>query len=252
MLDAKNVVKLERQTEKVKSWCKDNGYIHIVTFPIGSWNYNLADELSDLDSRSIVVPTFQTEITRPVIEATTIIDEETKEHCSIWEARAAKKTFLKQCITATEALFAIDYRYSNPKLKDYWQELRFYREDICHYSMREFLITSFGYMESMSQKYLKTGGGKHLMHMYRAKNMIEKIMLGSTFAEAFDMTSEREDLLCLKHCETNDAVHQMLVDWKNAKSTNLLRLFSNESNQSIENKINGILCQLYNTAWNKE
>lgn len=98
----------------------------------GSQNYQLDTEFSDVDTKLIVVPTFE-EIAMNKQPLSTTHVRENDEHIDFKDIRLYTNTFRKQNINFLEILFT-PYKITNPLYASEWNRLVEAREDIAHYN----------------------------------------------------------------------------------------------------------------------
>lgn len=98
----------------------------------GSQNYQLDTEFSDVDTKLIVVPTFE-EIAMNKQPSSTTHVRENDEHIDFKDIRLYINTFRKQNINFLEILFT-QYKIINPLYASEWNRLVEAREDIAHYN----------------------------------------------------------------------------------------------------------------------
>lgn len=98
----------------------------------GSGNYGLDVESSDVDTKLIVVPTFE-EIAMNKQPSSTTHVRENDEHIDFKDIRLYINTFRKQNINFLEILFT-QYKIINPLYASEWNRLVEAREDIAHYN----------------------------------------------------------------------------------------------------------------------
>lgn len=98
----------------------------------GSQNYQLDTEFSDVDTKLIVVPTFE-EIAMNKQPSSTTHVRENDEHIDFKDIRLYINTFRKQNINFLEILFT-PYKITNPLYASEWNRLVEAREDIAHYN----------------------------------------------------------------------------------------------------------------------
>lgn len=96
----------------------------------GSQNYGLDYEGSDVDTKLIVVPTFEDIVFNRKPISTTHI-RENEEHLDIKDLRLYFQTFVKQNLNFLEILFT-DFSIVNSMYEDWWDVLLNYREKIAH------------------------------------------------------------------------------------------------------------------------
>lgn len=121
-------------------------------FVQGSQNYGLDYEKSDIDTKLIVVPTFEEIAFNKKPHSTTHV-RENNEHIDFKDIRLYVETFRKQNLNFLEILFT-PYKIVNPQYANFWQELVDAREDIAHYdihraikSMRGIALEKYHAME---------------------------------------------------------------------------------------------------------
>jgi hypothetical protein len=103
-------------------------------FVQGSQNYNLDYEKSDLDTKLIVVPTFeQIAMNRKPVSTTHVRAND--EHIDFKDVRLYMDTFKKQNLNFLEILFT-DFALVNPLYQAEWQKLVAAREQIAHMNPR--------------------------------------------------------------------------------------------------------------------
>lgn len=98
----------------------------------GSQNYQLDTEFSDVDTKLIIVPTFE-EIAMNKQPLSTTHVRENDEHIDFKDIRLYINTFRKQNINFLEILFT-QYKIINPLYASEWNRLVEAREDIVHYN----------------------------------------------------------------------------------------------------------------------
>ena len=98
----------------------------------GSQNYQLDTEFSDVDTKLIIVPTFE-EIAMNKQPLSTTHVRENDEHIDFKDIRLYINTFRKQNINFLEILFT-PYKITNPLYASEWNRLVEAREDIAHYN----------------------------------------------------------------------------------------------------------------------
>lgn len=108
------------------------GYEVLGIFLQGSQNYNLAYEGSDIDTKAIVVPSFEDFILNKKAASTTHVLPN-NEHIDIKDIRLMHDCFRKQNINFIEILFT-KYKYMNPEYEDFYKYLYAAREAVAHYN----------------------------------------------------------------------------------------------------------------------
>ena len=107
------------------------GYKVLGVFLQGSQNYNLDYEGSDIDTKAIVVPSFEDFVLNKKPASTTLILP-SNEHVDVKDIRLMHECFRKQNINFIEILFT-KYRYMNPDYEALYQPMFDNNEKISHY-----------------------------------------------------------------------------------------------------------------------
>lgn len=99
----------------------------------GSQNYGMATDKSDVDTKCIIIPSFEDIVfNKPPISTTHILPND--EHIDLKDIRLIFGNFRKQNINYIEILFT-KYFILNPKYEKFWNELIEEREAIAKYNM---------------------------------------------------------------------------------------------------------------------
>ena len=148
--------RLKEHYEEAKQHFPEDRIVGI--FLQGSQNYGLETELSDVDTKLVIVPTFEEiAMNKPLVSTTHV--RENDEHIDFKDVRAMLQLFKKQNMNFLEILFT-EYYIINPLYKDAWEKLVVQRENIARYNS----ITNIRAMKGVAlEKY-------HAMeHRYPAK-----------------------------------------------------------------------------------
>ena len=108
------------------------GYNVLGIFLQGSQNYNLAYEGSDVDTKAILIPSFEDFVLNKKPVSTTLIRED-NSHIDIKDIRLMHECFKKQNINFIEILFT-RYKYLNPEYEALYQPMFDNNELIAHYN----------------------------------------------------------------------------------------------------------------------
>lgn len=173
---------------------------------VGSQNYNLDDELSDIDSKLWVFPSYETiyKGTRLInyIEEISIGDDK----CEIKDFRLLFENLKKQNINFVETLFS-KYCIVNPFYATYFYELQDYREVIGFYDTPRFLQTMLGQMETrykkiQSEEVSIEKKAKHLYQILRIEEFVKRFFNGEKYEDCL-VSKQREALLIVKRNKEN-------------------------------------------------
>ena len=157
----------------------------------GSANYGLDYEKSDVDTKCILVPTFEDiAFNRKPISTTHIRKNE--EHIDLKDVRLYINCFEKQNLNFLEILFT-PYKIVNPQYAEFWQKLVDAREDIAHYdihraikSMKGIALEKYHAMEHRYPTKIdiidKYGyDSKQLHHLLRVEEYLARYIGGKSY-----------------------------------------------------------------------
>lgn len=157
----------------------------------GSQNYGLDYEGSDIDTKLIVVPTFEDIAFNKKPISTTHV-RQNNEHIDLKDVRLYIETFRKQNLNFLEILFT-PYKIVNPQYAEFWQKLIDAREAIAHYdihrsikSMKGITLEKYHAMEhkypskiEIIEKY--SYDSKQLHHLMRVENYLMRYIAGESY-----------------------------------------------------------------------
>lgn len=189
------------------NYVKDLGYNVFGTYLQGSQNYDLDYENSDIDTKTIIIPSID-DIVLNRNPVSTTIELPNKEHIDIKDIRIMFSTFLKQNINFLEILFTkyyiISYGYGK-----YCGELFGMADDIANINNNQLLRCMVG----MSMEKLKAlehpypsivdkiekfeYDGKQLSHIVRMNDFISRLCGGESFRNCL-IYPNREYMISLK------------------------------------------------------
>ena len=110
----------------------------------GSWNYNekLCDEESDVDTKCLVLPTFEDFCLGKKLVSTTHVMEN-EEHCDVKDLRLYMNCFKKQNVNFVEILFT-EFYVLNPKYEKLFKPMFENREEVARYDEKAALNCMVG------------------------------------------------------------------------------------------------------------
>ena len=169
------------------------GHKVLGVFLQGSQNYNLDYSNSDIDTKCVVLPSFEDIcLVKKMVSTTHVL--ETNEHLDLKDIRDMMHQFKKQNINFLEILFT-EHFVLNPKYYDLWMPLVEHREEIAHYNTVKNVTATSG----MSKEKLKAlcldrpsqhdeivqygWAKKQLHHCIRLREFIERYINGEPFAD---------------------------------------------------------------------
>ena len=155
--------------------------------------------MSDVDTKAIILPSFEDIVLNREPVSTTIVLEN-NEHIDVKDIRVMFETYKKQNVNFIETLFT-DFKIINPKYKDVIQPIFDNNEEIAHINYNQALRCMAGMsMEKLKalqhpypatlDKIEKFGyDPKQLHHILRMHDFIKKYATGTPYKEC--LTSER-------------------------------------------------------------
>lgn len=171
----------------------------------GSANYGLDYEKSDVDTKCILVPTFEDiAFNRKPISTTHIRAND--EHIDLKDIRLYINCFEKQNLNFLEILFT-PYKIVNPQYAEFWQKLVDAREAIAHYDIHRAIKSMKGIaMEkyhAMEHRYpskidiIDQYGydSKQLHHLLRVEEYLERYINGVSYEQCLIPDEETASLL---------------------------------------------------------
>ena len=169
------------------------GYKVLGVFLQGSQNYGLDYEGSDIDTKAIVVPSFEDFVLNKKPTSTTLILP-SNEHIDLKDIRLMHECFRKQNINFVEILFT-KYKYLNPDYKSIYQPMFDNNEKIAHYNnyaavncIAGMVYEKHKAMEhpypTLLEKIEKYGyDNKQLHHIIRCEEFLNRYIAGTPYAE---------------------------------------------------------------------
>ena len=225
---------------------------HIVgLFCQGSQNYGLDYEGSDIDTKLIVVPTFEDIAFNKKPISTTHV-RQNNEHIDLKDVRLYIETFRKQNLNFLEILFT-PYKIVNPQYAEFWQKLIDAREAIAHYdihrsikSMRGIALEKYHAMEhkypskiEIIEKY--SYDSKQLHHLMRVENYLMRYIAGESYeaclipdeetAEKLRKVKEDNGYLSLEQART---LADLCIDSINTQCEAYLETVPKGHNEKVE------------------
>lgn len=167
----------------------------------GSQNYGLADDKSDVDTKTLLIPNLKYALFEKPVTETNILDN--NEHADVKDIREMFRMFEKQNTNFIEILFT-PYVYLNRKYLDEYVWLMHHAEKIAFGNPNQTVWANLGHIREKIKKFDNSTVGtaadverlgydpKQLHHMYRLKDFL------STFVDRVDGKNNRtyKSMLC--------------------------------------------------------
>lgn len=189
--------KIMKRLEEHYSYLKEKGYEVVFLALQGSQNYGLdiydEDYMSDIDSKAIVLPSFENFVYNKKPESQTLVLEN-NEHIDVKDVRIMFENFKKQNINFIEILFT-NFKIVNLKYKKIVNELFDNAEKIAHININQALRCMSGMSKeklnalrhpypTIIDKIEKYGyDPKQLHHICRMNDFIKKYIKGMPYKE---------------------------------------------------------------------
>ena len=171
----------------------------------GSQNYGLDYAGSDIDTKLIVVPSFEDIVFNRRPMSTTHV-RHNNEHIDIKDFRLYRQCFEKQNLNFLEILFT-PYKIVNPQYEQWWNHLVENREAIAHYDFHRAIKSMKGIAlekyHAMEHKYpskvdiIERYGydSKQLHHLLRVEEYLARYIEGRSYEECLIPTKETAERL---------------------------------------------------------
>lgn len=224
---------------------------------VGSMNYGLFTETSDVDTKVVILPTYAEIVLKKPESVTLQIDD---EQCSVKDLRVYINELKKQGINVLETLVT-NYYLVNGKFLNQIELLRSWAEEICHYDENKFLSSTIGAACSYAKRwnisyknYLETDDDANLdykaaYNIVRLHNTIHAYIQGMKFKEAINCRTslDRDLLLRIKYGYLGPEGTRSLVSnvMKDLPESNIC-----EKNNEIECRLNNfVLNMIAENCW---
>lgn len=203
---------IQQRIESDYQYVESLGYKVLGVFLQGSQNYGLAYEGSDIDTKCIVLPSFEDFCLNKKPTSTTLILP-SNEHIDVKDIRLMFECFKKQNVNFVEILFT-KYRKLNPDFEELYQPMLQNAEMIARYNNYAFINCMAGMsMEkhkalehpypTLVEKIEKYGyDPKQLHHIVRMNEFMIRYIDGATYVECLQ-SAQPEYLIDIKRgCHT--------------------------------------------------
>lgn len=200
--DNKIFKRLAEHLEKVQETYNNDYFVIALQ---GSQNYGIADEESDIDTKCLIIPTFdQLVFNKQAISHTLIMDND--EHCDVKDVREYFKIVRKSNINFVEIFFTKWY-IVNPKYEDLWNYLIDNNERIARMNlyraiaaMRGMALEKYHALEheypSRMHMIEKFGyDPKQLSHLLRVRYFLEQFVLDKPYQDCINLQGNIKDVI---------------------------------------------------------
>lgn len=200
----------EKITARIKSdyeYVQSLGYTVLGVFLQGSQNYNLAYEGSDIDTKCIVLPSFEDFCLNKKPTSTTLVLP-SNEHIDLKDIRLMFECFKKQNVNFVEILF-IKYKLLNPEYEALYRPMLDHAEAVASYNNYAFVNCMAGMAlekhkalehpyPTLIEKIERFGyDPKQLHHIIRVHEFLSRYINGETYADCL-VSKQAEYLINVK------------------------------------------------------
>lgn len=227
---------------------KEQGYEVMAVMLQGSQNYNLDYEGSDIDTKAIVLPSFDDIVAGGKMVSEVIILD-TDEHMDVKDVRLMFGNFLKQNINFLEILFST-YSHINPLYQRYMNVLIDNKEKIARHDNYKGMNCAVGMTyqkyKALEHPYPATASkieefgydGKQLHHMLRLDEFMERFFEnGEPFQDCLISRNAEELVLVKKNEKYTLEEARKLAEQTNIKAHERKEKYGKENPQVIDDEV---------------
>lgn len=211
---------------------------------VGSQNYGLDEETSDVDTKAIILPTLEDIIMLKEPVSTTIMLDN-GEQIAVKDVRLFVYCLEKQNVNFVETLFT-NYYIINPKWEELWNMLLKNREVVARHNPKAMAECFAGIIRTRTKYAFIGGKGKDLYVIARAYDMLERFLEGHNFYSVLDCSERRESLLEIKHGEYDEKNHYL------EHAEDLIDAFRPQPNHAARGYLNNWLHAVMTTFMREE
>ena len=257
---------LNRRLLEDYEYVKSLGYNVLGVFVQGSDNYSLSWDGSDIDTKAILIPSFEDFVLNRKPVSTTLILP-SNEHIDIKDIRLMHECFRKQNINFIEILFT-KYKYLNPEYAALYQPMFDNNERIARYNNYAVVNCIAGMVfekrkalchpyEGLREKIEKYGyDNKQLHHIVRCEEFLKRYIAGVPYAECL-IPTDTQKLINIKAsyvysikeaCEMADNIEFIVKDVKKRYMDTHEVVIDKE----VDNIMNSVLINVLKYTFKKE
>lgn len=233
----------------------------------GSQNYGLSDDGSDIDTKLLVLPSFEDVVmNRDAVSRTHVMEND--EHCDIKDVREYFKIFRKQNVNFVEILFTEWFAF-NPDYADLWLTLMEHREEIARYdpfrAAKCMKGMAYEKLNALTHRYPSRAAWidrygydpKQLSHIMRLEIMLDRYAANEPYAACLDM-SDRPELLEIKRNGAGMTAEEAVREAQEAceriksKSDAFCERTGLRKDESVDELLDGVLFEAVRRSFRKE
>lgn len=186
--DIMNRINAHLEYAKQQLQINDDQFVGI--FAYGSINYGTSTEYSDVDTKLIILPTFEDIcLNRQPVSKELHIDD---EHCEVKDLRLMREMWMKQNINFLETLFT-DYCIINPKYEELFDKYFIQNKElIAHYNPYYTLMSISGQALSRPNRLVTA---KYVYNAWRLYYFLLDYFSGVSYSKCIQQTGKRKEKL---------------------------------------------------------
>lgn len=243
-MDEKVMARVNEHAEYVDKHIPLN-YKRLFTVLVGSQNYGLSDENSDVDTYSFVIPELEPAIFDSRYANVFSLD---KEHATVRDFRIFGDIHIIGCYNFLEVLFS-DYVNVAPRGENLYNYLRNLREDFAHCNMKHTALSMCGAFNGLKRFVLedRDNSSKKMAQAFRTYCTLTRYCKGYSFKESLNLLEHRTTYFLLKKSTDADA----RVKFYNSLDERVDELYSfwiaqeSFTNKAFEAEVRDKLTRLY-------
>lgn len=194
-MDEKVMARINEHAEYVDKHIPFN-YKRLFTVLVGSQNYGLSNENSDVDTYSFVIPELEPMMFDSRYSNQFFLGE---EHATVHDFRVFGDLKRFSSFSLLEVLFS-DYVNVSPRGENLYNYLRSRREDFAHYNMRHTVLSMCGAFNHLKKDISedKNNSGKKMSQAFRIYYTLAKYCQGFSYEKSLNLTEHRTTYFLLK------------------------------------------------------
>ena len=239
--------------------CNKNYTTLVTTLLQGSQNYNMDDEESDVDTKSLVVPNFRQLVLGAKRESKTLVMPN-NEHADVKDVQEMMLCWRKQNVNFVEVLYT-PYYHDDEDYAWFMNALRVMRDDVSHYSRWYTLMATCGHMTEKHEKLHRSGVAradvvakhgydpKQLCHQLRLRDFMEKYFADYAYEDCLKPT-DSEYLRAVKRGLYNQTDAEALAEATNNwmlhfRQDMMTKLGKPDRNEKVDKQLEELTVALY-------
>ena len=265
-LTEKNKKKISKQLYDDAQYLRKEGFKVFGVFLQGSQNYGLSYEGSDIDTKSIILPSFR-DLCLNKKEFSTTHVRKNGSHLDIKDIRGMFACFLKSNINFLEIIFT-DYYRINAGYSIFWRTIQNHGEDFANYNRYRMVMSICGDILEKHKRLLKDTetthdfvakygyNAKELHHMMRLEEFLKRWYIdGESFKNCLK-SKKADELIAVKNSSNPKYnVHEAVI--LGDEIADRIRTFRDdfiehntaEPNKKTEELLNNILVDILRTYY---